>query len=419
MRNFILWMILLIVLAGCAGQKMYYSKGVYYPQKPAKELNALIKPMLPNLDIGSVGTPQPGNLLITSDKIFFPIITYYPKDTAQYCYTVVYAIDKANYGVTDSLILFEPKSRKDYPYLVWDNGFYIIGIQDSTLTITKTTDKLKVQVTNHTNIKADVLMAANVLKDKLRLFVKNADQKVYMYEYVASDLHLERKRLLLNKMDGVKHSVSENKLWLFETKGDKIAATKVDISETEPAAAYLYLNNPCTMADQKDSYSVFALDNAIYLKTWDNNSCSVPKEIGVEIKNTFIYNAQDGKLMHSLQADRPYFNLVKAGPVYYKYTNIWKDAWNIYNLSAVDQNLTKSSPIIDFTVTDFMINGTLTYGREIAYLDGDKIYCVGHQYLMEGKYNRKKVQRLWPAAGSSQTGPLLKMQPFIAVYSLD
>ncbi len=423
MRFYSLLLIMLLILGGCATQKLYISKGIAYPEPPARELDALVKLDVPDLPQMVWTNHYPGELLSTDSRIYCPISTaclpdsFNAPNTSQtgadhwIRYSTIYAIDKSGYGITDSLTLKDDSTRLDFKHLVRDKdqGLLIIGTKDTLCHIIRASADLTIGQEYATPIRADKILFAGKHGDKLRIVAGIDKGGIFMHEYDAVTMNLERKRLLLNSAPEAQFDLEGQNLWVFLSADSQISTIRFDLSAADPIPAYKEFPNPITNAEQRKHYSVNAADSMLYIQTHESVPDAKNPELQLFTGKFVAIDYDSGQTVNTEPGEPRFFDTAKVGDTTYYYNVDFDNARFVHTLAETSPALDLQKKLISFLPGGYTLQ---SYSSAVAepriFPAGDKIYLAGYYYQKPAtaKAKANKVTTDW------------KQQLFIAAYPL-
>ena len=103
MKRTLLLLSVLLLMLGCARQAAFKSKGISYFEKPQQEIESVYT--FPLIQEGYFPTSFIMNQVEFEDVIFAPQYISFKTGDKSYHYTAVYAFDKQNLTLKDSLVI--------------------------------------------------------------------------------------------------------------------------------------------------------------------------------------------------------------------------------------------------------------------------------------------------------------------------
>jgi len=380
MRNFILWMLLLIVLAGCAGQKMYYSKGVYYPQKPAKELDFYTKLQLPVLEGSSGNLHLAGRLIKHDNLLYFPILTRYSIDGKIKSYTSIYTINPSSGAVLDSLIIQENGRSCQFVNLVSGQGVLIVGTRDSLLSVIVAKDNLKDVKDIPLDIKNGFLADAKIVKDRLRLALIDANNDLVMYDLMLDDFSVERKRLLAKSLKPVNLMRDNDYIWSVDVKENTIKTVKLDLSATDPEPEYKDIAHDLSMTGDYDLFTVRIADSMLYLR--QNKMIKEGKLANtVESQKAIALDMNTGEVSNSKEIILSDFDVTHDRNDLFYFEHKFINPLYLHRVFKTSADLQDVQPLVSFAASKKKLDGTVFFGYDTRMIKiGNKLYLCGYWY---------------------------------------
>jgi hypothetical protein len=412
MRKIIILALAVFLLFGCAGQKFYNSKGIYYPAKPAQELTALHKFNTPNAPDSKLNGHTYGAVLSAGDRLYCPVLTYYKQGNERYNYTTVYAVNKGDFSLADSLVLSKAGGNWKFTHLVWGDSLLVIGLADSVCQIITTDQNLNLGKIYPTGIRAIAISYAGMSGDKLRLVVTDAKSQVYMYDFHTKGMVLERKRLLLKGKGYISSDLDGKRLWLFEPDKTALRTAQYDLSAIDPVPVYKDINYP-----ESDTLAMYynpqAVDSTLciqYFKTVPNPK----KPEGYDfIAKAYVYNCHSGKLINTIDQHIVGYDMLQQDGKTYLFTAVSKSRMQ-YNISEVTPGLKTEKDLVSFSPDGYDNNAFSSMNTTYNLLsDGDNLYATGDYYQKAGLATDPNIQTV-AKAGKWAFQPQL----FLAVYPL-
>jgi hypothetical protein len=236
MRYSLIILALILLLAGCAGQKFYSSKGVSYFEQPAVELDGCQKINLQPIAEKEGSIIVPGLPVVYDNVAYYPMQTAFGSGTGSKSYSAVYAYDLKTLAIKDSLKLNPKSANISVKNLVVMNDIYMAGVKDTLLHFVKTDTNLKNLVEYPTNVKIHYVAYTGRYAELLRIVAVDFNKDVYMYDYDTETMQPIRKRLLLK--DYMKYSQDGENLWFFADTETTLEAVKINLAAYDPIPVY-------------------------------------------------------------------------------------------------------------------------------------------------------------------------------------
>jgi len=409
MRFLAILLIAMILLVGCAGNKVYNYKGIYYPEKEAKELDALIKFDIPSEANSKLTTHIPGELLITEEMLYYPVETSYRTDSLSIQFTTVYAIDKSTNSIVDTLVLSNDYIRQDYRHLVWNKDLLIIGKNDSLCHIIKSDKDLNIIEDYPTGIRVSQIYYAGMNDDKLRLVVTDEMNNLVMYEFDVAGMSLERKRLLLKNPLNLKFAMDNSRLWFFQADASKVKTTRIDMSTMDPNPVFKDFDHSVQDAEVIKNYQVRVAGDILYYyykeTVADEKKPQLTKLVNIITVADYNTDFPVNEIINAPEA----FDVVNIDGKTYYYDVSFLNARNIHTISETTNDLKNHNQLVSFLPAEYKF---ISYrGMDSVpqiYADGNKIYTTGYYFQnMDLSNKSKKVTVDW------------QPQLFLAIYSLE
>lgn len=401
MRYFPAVLIALILLTGCAGQKVFTSNGVSYFSQPARELTACYKftnAPVPGAEISTV--PLAGKPLSLEQMIYFPVETNYLTGKERQAFTTVYAIDQTNKAVRDSLVLKQDGKRASYRHLAFNKDLYLVGIQDTLLHIIRVDKTLKIQNEYNPGLRFIYLADVSVYDGRLRVVGSSPENDIIMYDIKTDTMQPERKRLLVRNFDH--YDMDGNILWYFSADEKNLTTARMDLTAFDPTPVYKTFELAIPKLAGYQVYNTKAAGNTIFLSwSWfTDDAKGASKLVAIEYDN--------GKIAAKEVEGNITFDVQNTNSKTYMFRTALLNKKQALMLTEIKPDLTESAPAVTFFLAEQeFARGIQAYGK-----DG---------FILTGAFNQKTGKKILQDMG---TGKPVKVdeafpQPFLSIFSLE
>jgi len=413
MRKLIILSVTAFLLFGCAGQKYYQSKGVYYPKQSAGELSAMHKFNLTPLPNSDYNTYSFEGTASSEKYIYCPVRTSYQVGDSTFSFVTIYQINKQDLSVTDSLVLKSPANNLTDTHLVLADSLMIISKADTLFQIVTADKHLHLGQTYPTLIKNGDLLYAGMSGAKLRLVIKSPDAQIFMYDFHTNGMAFERKRLLLKDASNMLScQLTGGWFWLFRGGKSSLETVRFAIQAIDPSPIFNDINYPV-----QDTTAVFQVcgiaDSTIYISYSAKVANPKAKSGFDDVHRLYVVNSKNSKVENQIDYNYLGFNLLPKGDKLYLYTAVVSDRIR-YKLAEISPDLKLERELVSFTIDDFShYSASANPANCLFFKDNDNFYFTGEYFQKLGTLDKMTYKTVTNAGKFA-----LQPQLFLAAYPL-